>query len=186
MAGELEGIARRRDTWKDVVDQCLALLRAHGMDNDGGPADLVKEIESLQSILASLVGAARDSEDKARKLREAGSRSNNKIEQTLAQALGCYPWYKDDQENFPGATEADGVCIGEHVAESIAAEAARIIRSLQAEVARLRDALMDAADALGCIKHPSIGHVERAKEAIRAALTPPAPGRDVMARRLTL
>ena len=30
------------------------------------------------------------------------------IEQILGKALG-YPWFKDDQENFPNATEADGV-----------------------------------------------------------------------------
>jgi hypothetical protein len=33
-------------------------------------------------------------------------------------ALGM-PWYKDDQVNFPGATEADGVCIGEHTTVTV-------------------------------------------------------------------
>lgn len=37
------------------------------------------------------------------------------------------------------------------------------------EIARLRAALMDIADALGCNKHPE-GHVERAKDAAREAL----------------
>jgi hypothetical protein len=32
------------------------------------------------------------------------------IEQMLGKALN-YPWFKDDQENFPGTTEADGVVI---------------------------------------------------------------------------
>jgi hypothetical protein len=50
----------------------------------------------------------------------------NEVEQILGKALG-YPWFKDDQENFPGATEADGVCIGEHVTESIAQEAANTL-----------------------------------------------------------
>lgn len=45
------------------------------------------------------------------------------VEQTLGKALG-YPWYRDDQKNFPGSTEADGVCVGEHVPSSIASEAA--------------------------------------------------------------
>lgn len=49
-----------------------------------------------------------------------------RVEQTLGKALG-YPWYKDDQKNFPGATEDDGVCTGEHTAATLAVEAARRI-----------------------------------------------------------
>lgn len=45
----------------------------------------------------------------------------DEITQLCGQALD-YPWYKDDQKNFPGATEANGVCIGEHVPASIVAE----------------------------------------------------------------
>jgi hypothetical protein len=62
---------------------------------------------------------------------------NSEVCQRLGKALG-YPWFKDDQENFPGATEESGVCTGEHVAESIAAEAARRIGNLEAERDRLR------------------------------------------------
>ena len=54
-------------------------------------------------------------------------------EQELGKALG-YPWYKDDQKNFPGATEHDGVCIGDSVAESIIAEAANRLRACRCEV----------------------------------------------------
>ena len=39
----------------------------------------------------------------------------------LGAALG-YPWFKDDQKNFPGSTEADGVCVGEHAPSTIAQE----------------------------------------------------------------
>ena len=53
----------------------------------------------------------------------AMARENNEICQILGKALG-YPWYKDDQKNFPGAAEEDGVCVGDHVAASIAMEAA--------------------------------------------------------------
>lgn len=49
---------------------------------------------------------------------------NDAICQIAGKALG-YPWFKDDQKNFPGATEADGVRVGEHVAESIVEELAR-------------------------------------------------------------
>lgn len=50
----------------------------------------------------------------------------NEVEQVLGKALS-YPKYVDDQKNFPGAKEEDGVCVGEHVPESILAEAANFI-----------------------------------------------------------
>lgn len=59
------------------------------------------------------------------------------VEQALGVVLG-YPRFCDDQKNFPGSTEADGVCIGEHVASTIAIEAAERIRKLEGEVERLR------------------------------------------------
>jgi hypothetical protein len=52
------------------------------------------------------------------------------IEQILAKALG-YPWFKDDQCNFPNATEADGVAVGDHTAWSLAMCAADRIKELQ-------------------------------------------------------
>lgn len=48
----------------------------------------------------------------------------NEVEQVLGKALG-YPKYSEDQKNFPGTTEADGVCTGDHVPESLLAEAAQ-------------------------------------------------------------
>ena len=33
------------------------------------------------------------------------------VEQEVGKTLG-FPWYKDDQKNFPGATEEHGVCVG--------------------------------------------------------------------------
>jgi len=51
------------------------------------------------------------------------------VDQALGKALG-YPFYADDQKNFPGATEANGVCTGEHVPESLADEAAKKIITL--------------------------------------------------------
>ena len=72
------------------------------------------------------------------RLRTALSKQNDEICQTLGLALG-YPKFCDDQANFPGTTEANGVCVGDHVAESIAAEAAGIISKLRAaEAAALR------------------------------------------------
>src|ERR1700686_5062311 len=51
---------------------------------------------------------------------------SNEVEQVLGKALG-YPKYSDDQKNFPGTTEKDGVCVGEHVPESLLDEAAKQI-----------------------------------------------------------
>lgn len=61
-------------------------------------------------------------------------------EQIAGKALG-YPWFKDDQKHFPGATEEDGVCIGEHVGDTIVEELA------QAKIA-MAEALRSLADSL--------------------------------------
>jgi uncharacterized small protein (DUF1192 family) len=82
------------------------------------------------------------------RLKDACLKMNDEVSQTLGKALG-YPWFKDDQQNFPGATEANGVCVGEHVAESIAAEAAGRITHLTEELSDLRAELVGAkGDAL--------------------------------------
>ena len=70
-------------------------------------------------------------------LEKACQEQSHSIEQTLGQMLG-YPWYKDDQKNFPGATEKDGVCVGECTPEDLAQEAADKIRELQAKVTSLQ------------------------------------------------
>lgn len=70
------------------------------------------------------------------RLREALTKQNDEICQTLGKALG-YPWFKDDQKNFPGATDEHGVCVGDHVAESIAMEAARRIEQMGGLYVRL-------------------------------------------------
>lgn len=62
------------------------------------------------------------------------------IEQTLGSALG-YPRYCDDQKNFPGAEPKDGVCVGDHVAATLAQEAAATIHRLRAENEKLKSLL---------------------------------------------
>ena len=57
-------------------------------------------------------------------------KESEEIEQILGKALG-YPWFKDDQDNFPNATEADGVAVGDHTAWSLAMEAADKIKHLE-------------------------------------------------------
>lgn len=61
--------------------------------------------------------------DKSRK-------ESEEIEQILGKALG-FPYYKDDPKNFPTATEADGVCVGDHTAWSLAMCAADKIKELE-------------------------------------------------------
>ena len=74
-------------------------------------------------------------------------KSNSEIEQALGRALG-YPRFCDDQKNFPGSTDADGVCVGEHVAESIADEAAKRIRELEESMPRPVDLRAASCDCV--------------------------------------
>lgn len=46
-------------------------------------------------------------------------RELHEVEQLAAQALGVFPRYSDDPENFPNATEVEGVCVGEHTAVTL-------------------------------------------------------------------
>jgi hypothetical protein len=71
---------------------------------------------------------------------DACAKELNEVEQLLGKALN-YFWYKDDQKNFPGATEKDGVCVGEHVPASIAAEAANTITHFNRTFALMSKAL---------------------------------------------
>jgi len=82
-----------------------------------------EQIATLQSQLAA----------SEKKHRDTYYKTAHEVEQRLGKALG-YPWYKDDLQNFPDATEADGVCVGDHVPESIAAAAANRIRKLEEQV----------------------------------------------------
>jgi hypothetical protein len=66
-------------------------------------------------------------------LRGSLAKSNDIICQTLGKVLG-FPWYKDDLGLFPGATESDGVCVGDHVAETMALQAADRIRHLDSRL----------------------------------------------------
>ena len=63
------------------------------------------------------------------RLKNGLSKQQGEVQQILGKALG-YPRYCDDQVNFPLATEKDGVCVGEHTAETLAEEAAKKIAEL--------------------------------------------------------
>jgi hypothetical protein len=92
------------------------------------------------------------------RLRTALSKQNDEICQTLGRALG-YPKFCDDQQTFPGATESSGVCTGDHVAESIAVEAAKRIESLRAAVdAAWREGWMAGRDAARVVANREAAH----------------------------
>lgn len=105
-------------------EQEIAILRATLADTD-------RERENLRADLAK-VERERD------RLRKAAVDQNHQIEQTLGAALG-YPRYCDDLETFPEATEADGVCVGDLVAETLAEEAAALIARYRAALSRIPD-----------------------------------------------
>lgn len=113
------------------------LIQAHQL-----ALDMVDHLQDERDRLQAQLSAATERADK---MRSATMRQNEEICQTLGKVLG-YPWFKDDPRNFPGATEADGVCVGDHVAESLAMEAVNRITQ-QAERER---ALREAGNKLLC------------------------------------
>lgn len=74
-----------------------------------------------------------DAEQRVEALQAAAAKSNDEICQTLGKVLG-FPWYKNDLDLFPCATEVDGVCVGDHVAETLASNAADRIRHLDSRL----------------------------------------------------
>ncbi len=62
--------------------------------------------------------------------------SDKTFEQLLGEALG-FPAYKDDQKNFLGATEADGVCVGHYVLHDLVHMACDEILKLRNKLAKV-------------------------------------------------
>lgn len=91
---------------------------------------------SIETLLEKLESAGRDGADlspgdpvqrNAAWLIRALIKDQDEVTQICGKALG-YPWFKDDQKNFPGATEENGVCTADHVAVTIAGELADAYR----------------------------------------------------------
>jgi hypothetical protein len=103
-----EGLQDTRIDWKNLeIERLKQALHDARIENSGQAAEFER-------------------------LRDAFTARDTGIQQTLGKALG-YPWFKDDQKNFPGSTQEHGVCVGDHVAESLADEAAEMIGRLRAE-----------------------------------------------------
>ena len=116
-------------------------------------------LKAEHDLCQSIYDTDMEAKDKELKsLREKGIKYDHEIEQVLGKALG-YPWFKDDQKNFPGTTEVDGVCVGEHVAASIAIEAAEKIISLKAIVL-----MADEVTAISCSHNDCLSCDIRAEE----------------------
>jgi hypothetical protein len=105
--------------------------------------------QQLEKALDIQEKRALDAERELARLRTACMEADNNVEQVLGKALG-YPWYKDDQANFAGATEHDGVCTGDHTTESIASEAARKIADLQRQVVAAEKFRLELSALVGC------------------------------------
>lgn len=65
-----------------------------------------------------------------KRLQRAGADTEHEVQQILGKVLN-FPWFKDDQKNFPGSTEEDGVCVGANVAATLAMEVATTIDILK-------------------------------------------------------
>ncbi len=111
-----------------------------GGDESGQDPIWVQDIVFTALTLYDLNGEANK---EITRLQRAMSKIDSEICQTLGQVLG-YPWFMDDPKNFPNATKADGVCVGEHVAESIAMHAARRIKELTGALQWMVDDETDA------------------------------------------
>jgi hypothetical protein len=110
-----------------MVEENIRLTAKIGATAAAGLRRMAEE----HAVGNALVGVDLEPDAASRPSLAALSKQNDEICQTLGLALG-YPKFCDDQANFPGATEANGVCVGDHVAESITAEAAGIISKLRA------------------------------------------------------
>jgi hypothetical protein len=127
---ETEAALNQHDLWLKEKDRTLELA-----------AELVKagsDIAGFSNLLLESQVACQKRGAELAKAKDAAQRTFHEVEQTLGKALG-YPWFKDDRANFPDATEADGVCVGEHVPESIALEVANKIKELEAELTNWKD-----------------------------------------------
>ena len=128
-----------------LFDQAATTLE--GLVGEKRASDAIRNVLSENLERRTLALAAAEARATAAEAQRDGYKYHlDQCEQIAGKALG-YPWFKDDQENFPGATEADGVCIGEHVGDSIVEELARRFEELRGEVVEVVGPLLAFAEA---------------------------------------
>jgi uncharacterized coiled-coil DUF342 family protein len=135
--------SRGSPRWSDTMDKAADEIERLRKDN----ADILATVTEGWDQARKRQDQVHNLEAEIERLRRGCTMLNSEVCQRLGKALG-YPWFKDDQENFPGATEESGVCTGEHVAESIAAEAATRIERLEARLAWWDNASREMYEAL--------------------------------------
>lgn len=93
-----------------------------GKERPGAPQERIAELERL-----------------VEHYRSACEKMEREVCDCLAVAIGGFPRYCDDQENFPGATEESGYCVGEMRSIDMATLAASKISTLRAVVDEITD-----------------------------------------------
>ena len=138
----IDALAEKRKTERQKLDERLGKNRervnqeelfAPHMDEEQY-INVADQLTDYDRTIDKLFGDIQ----KLKEVRDKMIKESQEIEQILGKALG-YPWYKDDLKNFPNDTEADGVCIGDHTAWSLAMCAADKIKELE-------DKLMNCID----------------------------------------
>ena len=148
--GEVERLTDENDElrnvpWPEWAKKVVATIRAHsGYDGSDDAIDGIDMPQELGQILDEYDGQIKHKDAELAtlraekdRLRRVCSEYNDEVSQILGKALG-FPWFKDDQENFPGATEENGVCVGHFVAQDLANLAVNVIQKRDAEIATLR------------------------------------------------
>ena len=107
-------------------------------DHTGRMVDGIAKQAVIEELAEQLTARTAENEQ----LRNIGIAMEGEIAQVLGRALG-YPRYCDDQKNFPGATDADGVCVGDHVGMSLVAEAAKELVKRAAELEEAKRKIAD-------------------------------------------
>jgi len=149
-----------------AIDEALAEKMIGVLDS---ASNHVHEVDLLRQRIAELSAensrmcenATRANTDRVR-VQDEIQKQNHEVCQTLGKALH-YAWFKDDQANFPGATEADGVCVGDHVAETLAVEASKRIAALEGLGPLIEDAIRYAV-TFGVCTDESETEAESAKQ----------------------
>ena len=122
----------KRNLINELTEGIDALAERRKMERDRLDERLGKRRERVnqEELFAPHMEEANDRLTQDKKAILALIKESDEIAQILGKAL-CYPYYKDDPKNFPTATEADGVCVGDHTAWSLAKDAADLIAKLR-------------------------------------------------------
>ncbi len=96
----------------------------------------------LMDVVQELTARVKALEAERNHARNAYNHLRIEVEQALGKILS-YPHLTDDPANWPLATEAEGVCVFEHTAETLVTEVGTQLAALKAERDRLLDAIRD-------------------------------------------